>query len=162
MRNILLTAIIFLGIASSSCSFIVDFVVVNRSDVPVEVTYTVALNGHYYFSDDKPVLPESYIPVIVSEKKWEGGVKDDEWEIAADYRHRFGGDTARIKVKLLPGTVLRIARTSDRVLRDEGYEDFAVKELAVNGANGSAAYKDRQLWSELVGKDNPRHQISYK
>jgi len=161
MRNLLLTAIIFLGIASSSCSLIVDFFVVNRSDVPVEVTYTVSLDG-YYFPDDKPVLPESYLPVIVSEKKWEGRVKDDEWTISADYQHRFDGKMARIKVKLFPGTVLRIARTSDGVIRDEGYEYFALKEVTVNGANGSAAYKDRQLWGHLVGKDNPRHQISYK
>lgn len=160
MRNLLLTAIIFLGIASSSCSFFVDFFVINRSDAPVEVTYTVALNGNYYFPDGKPVLPESYVPVIVSEKKWEGRVKDDEWTIS-DYQHRFDGDTARIKVKLFPGTVLRIARINDRVLRDDGYVDFVIKELTVNGANGSAAYKDRQLWSHLVAKDNPRHQISY-
>jgi hypothetical protein len=161
MRNLLLAAIVFLGIASSSCSFIVDFVVVNQSDVPVEVTYTISLDGHY-FPDNKPALPESYVPVIVGEKKWEGRVRDDEWEIAACYQQRFDGNTARINVKLFPGTVLRIARNSDRVLRDEGYEDFAVKELTIDGANGSAAYKDRQLWSELVGKDNPRHQISYK
>jgi hypothetical protein len=161
MRHLLLTVIILLAIASSSCSLIVDFVVVNRSDIPVEVTYTLSLDG-YYFPDDKPVLPENYKPVTVSEKKWESRVKDDEWTIAGDYQHRFDGKMARIKVKVFPGTVLRIARTSDGVLRDDGYEYFALKELAINGAYGSVAYKDRQLWGELTEKNNPRHQISYK
>jgi hypothetical protein len=133
----ILTSLILLSmvLVLSSCSSIDDFVVVNRSDAPVEVIYTFMRSESGESHVEQPRIMET-----TDLRK-----ADRVWEEIPSGQYVLDAKTGTVAVRLAPGKALRL---NTSVNYREGSEDadtkFGIVTLSLAGAKGSIKLEGRQ------------------
>jgi hypothetical protein len=68
----------------------------------------------------------------------------------------------KFNLKIPPGTALRLAEVSDLVFFRDGYKDFQIKRLYVEGVYGNFAFEGVQLFREFTRNGKSICSIAYK
>ena len=139
-------------LALSSCQSIDDFVVINRSDAPVEVIYTFIRTSSGDVHVEEPRMMEA-----ANLKK-----TDRTWEPAPSDLYLIEPQAGRVAVRLAPGKALRLNRaTNYREDSAEADADFGISSLSLTGAKGSIRLEGRQA-RMLFRYEDKCHVITYE
>ncbi|HYE73662.1 MAG TPA: hypothetical protein VEF04_10035, partial [Blastocatellia bacterium] len=139
MKYILLILIISLSLASTACSYITDFVVVNASESPIEVSYKIkGIPNHQHPISGTPSITVASQLKSNERSKWQD-ISTDRFEIDQPNR--------TVKVKLMPQEALLITRMHHYTGPDDpsDVEFFPIEELSVAGSIGSLKSSGKQL-----------------
>jgi hypothetical protein len=138
-------------VALSSCQSTDDFVVINRSDNPVEVSYTFfrASSGDIHVAE--PRIMEA------------SNLKDTDrtWELPPSDQFLIEPKAGRVTVQLAAGKALRLNRaTNYRAESADADADFGISSLSLIGAKGSIRLEGRQA-RMLFRYEEKCHVITY-
>ena len=153
MRKVCISlALIVMVLALSSCQTIDHFVVVNRSNAPVEVIYvfTRASSGDIHV--EEPLMMDA------------ADLKDVDrtWEPVARDQYLIEQQAGRVTVRLLPGKALWLnSATNYRKESADADADFGISSLSLVGAKGSIRLEGRQA-RMLFKYEEKCHMITYE
>ena len=162
LRKILQTAAIVLCLICTACSYRVDFVLVNESNETVEVEYTLSVNGYVPPAQPFVSLPDHLSPFKTSLQKWEGGARENDWRESIPGQFHFDPETGRVRLKLGPREVVRIAELNDSILFRDGYRRFPVTRLEIRGESGRVVYEGARVFVQFAQKSYSNRFISYQ
>lgn len=136
----------------SSCSSIDDFVVINRSDVPVEVVYTFMRRGSSELHVEPPRIMDA-TSLTNTDRLW-GDVPREQYVLDTK--------TGTVAVKLAPGMAL-LLKSATNYQEDSEYADadFGISTLKLTGAKGSINLEGRQA-RMLFRYEEQCHVIIYE
>jgi predicted membrane GTPase involved in stress response len=119
----------------SACSSIDDFVVINRSDVPVEIVYTFTRTESGEIHVKQPRIMDA-----TNLKN-----TDRPWEEIPREQYVLDAKTGTVAVRLAPGKALLLNRATN-YREDSEYADtsFGISTLNLTGARGSIRLEGRQ------------------
>lgn len=136
----------------SSCQSIDNFVVINRSDAPVEVIYIFIRASSGDIHVEEPRMMEA------------ANLKDFDrtWETVPSDQYLIEPQAGRVTVRLAPGKALRLNKaTNYRKESAEADADFGISSLSLIGARGSIRLEGRQA-RMLFKYEEKCHVITYE
>ena len=145
-------ALIVMVLAITSCQSSDDFVVVNRSDAPIEVVYVFLRSSSGYINVEEPRLMETSKLKDV----------DRRWEPAPRDQYLIDPQAGRVAVQLAPGKALRLNGTTN--YREESADAdarFGISSLSLTGAKGSIRLEGRQA-RMLFKYEEKYHVLNYE
>src|SRR5687768_6405012 len=117
--------ILFLVLIMSGCSYGYDFVVINKSDRPIEVQYKLKRHPSGQYAE---IMPPAKVTLSEFEKA------EYQWRNLAKDQYQFDDLAKAFKVSVAPDEVLLL----DSVSNYGGDEnEFALDSIKIEGANGS-------------------------
>ena len=143
MRYTFTVLLLLFALTLSACSFSTDFVVINASGQPIEVTYKIGeVGGDPLLVTRKPAtLPASQI-------------SSREWRELTPAQYAFDGEKRVVTVSLSPGVALRVNQGREWDAREAG-TDFIIKELKIRGLSGEITLKGDQVYKNFVAVPKP-------
>ena len=141
----------------TACSYLTDFVVVNKSDRPIEVRYKLR----------KPASPlsPSRIPLLPGVKSTSELDQQVPWRELGSSEYAFDADKRVVSVSVLPGQVLRIAQYNlqdGNMTNAEQAKMFFVEELAVSGNNGEVIKNGDDVYESFVPESTNIRALVYR
>lgn len=137
-------------LALSSCQSIDNFVVINRSDAPVEVIYVFIRASS---ADDEQ-------PRIMDAANLEN--MNRSWEAVPRDQYLIEPQAGRVKVQLGPGKALLLNTVSNyRKEEADADADFGISSLSLVGVKGSIRLEGRQT-RMLFKYEEKYHVITYE
>lgn len=150
--SLILTSCIFL----SACSFAAEFVVINKSDLPIEVEYTLNRNLKAL---DNPTTK----PLKMKLSVWNSWFKEKNWEEVPDSEFVYNAETQKCKLKLSPDEVLRITFVDyDSFTTVSEYQNFGISGLRLTGKYGEVFYNGNQIYNQFEKKNSQNYYIVYE
>lgn len=150
--SLILTACIFL----SGCSAATEFVVINKSDSPVEVEYTLNLNLKAL---DNPTTK----PLKMKLSVWNSWFEEKSWKEVPDNEFVYNAETQKCKLKLLPDEVLRITFVDySSFTTVNEYQNFRIVGLRLAGKYGEVFYNGNQIYNQFEKKNSQNYYIAYE
>lgn len=155
-RYLLLVCCLAFVLPLTACSYLTDFVVVNASDHPIEVHYTIK----------KPVNPlsPSRVPLLPSIKPISQMYQEIPWRELTTSQYSFDPDKRTVVLSLMPGQALRIAQynLSDRPASDaERAAIFFVEEIDIIGTSGEILIRGEQAYGSFVAESKKVYTLTY-
>ena len=133
------TVLILLSVLTlAACSFSTDFVVINASGHPIEITYKIGDTGIDPLS---AVSPPATLPAS------ELGPR--EWQALSPTQYVFDLEQRTLTLSLNPGVALRIHQGAEWRESYTG-ENFIIKEVDIRGVNGEVFLKGDQVYKSFV------------
>ena len=139
----------------SGCSIVCEFIVVNKSDAPLEVRYT------HKPSAMPPNAPPAVPGVLSADKVNNTG---REWRNVPPERYTIDYKTGHVWVKVLPGEAVLVAQMMNYPGHDSQYSDasFQIDSLSLEGARGSAKFQGRQAMTQFLNARGGTFVITYR
>ena len=139
-------------LALSACSSVDDFVVINRSDVSIEVVYT--------FKRLESGGDNVQLPRVMDAAKLEK--TNQHWETVPSEQYVFDSQAGRIAIRLAPGKALLLTSIGNYREDSEGAEQrFGIASLSIKGAKGTIRVDGHQA-RMLFRKEERCHVIAYE
>ncbi|HEX8160734.1 MAG TPA: hypothetical protein VF538_02455 [Pyrinomonadaceae bacterium] len=155
MRHVFLIALVFLALLLGGCSFATDFVVVNKSEQPIEVAYRVAESS----VGPVPTVGE---PLVIAASRL-GAKGGDDWKELSPNQYKVDLKSRTITVVVMPNAALRLT-----YVRDYGWDEsiqnsnyFPIKELNVTGARGGIKLTGRQVHTTFSQVSEGLYTLTY-
>ena len=147
--SLLLATILFL----SACSVGYEFVIVNASNSPIEVQYTIKPSG-------MPPNSRTHMPAIVNAVEMKKSER--EWKAVPAEQHHIDYKSGKVTVTLAPNQALRVADIINYPGHDSESSDvrFHITSLSLEGTRGSVKYEGRQALTQFRESDD--FVITYK
>ena len=139
-------------LALTSCQSIDNFVVINRSDAPIEVVYTFIRTSSSDINVEKPQMMDA------------ANLKntDRTWEAVPNNQYMIDSQAGKITVRLAPGKALLLtSATNYQKESAEADADFGISSLSMMGAKGSIKLEGRQA-RMLFRYEEKCHVIAYE
>lgn len=138
----------------SACSYLTDFVVVNRSDQTVQVRYRIR---NYPGPFAPPVAPATIAMSGLSIKH------NQKWVELPTEAYRLDQHNRTVIVELGANQVLRLARLHNYSVEDStNVADFPVEELLVTGESGELQLAGEQVRLAFTEMSRVLYSLSYK
>lgn len=156
-KTFLLGLILLNTLILTACSFTIDFIVVNKSNAPIEVEYT--------FKHSPENLDNiNFQPYRINSADWDSwfGNKDEKWIKLSQTEYKLETESSRCRIKLDPKQALRILRTHDSMYFDENYENFEIVNIKLIGENGIVIFEGNQIFKQFEKKNYTNRFITYK
>ena len=142
--------LITISIAIASCSFLVDFGVVNKSDKPIRISYVLKTK---YDEWSKPRISTISDFTNNAHISISGPIAD----------HEYDQETRMITLELATGMVVIIGSMGNYIKYYEGREDqFRADELSINTKSGSILYIGDELLKAFKKVNKYSFAISIK
>ena len=132
MRRSLIVSVLALVSLYGGCSYSTDYVIVNSSGAPVQVTYTIAPT-----TIDPLVATGVGIPAILPVSELNGR----QWRKLSPTEFVFDRTTRTVTISLPPNQGLLITRGGDYNPNPPVAEKFIIEEIHIVGANGEMVLK---------------------
>jgi hypothetical protein len=156
MRRLSLLLIVFSSLVCTACSYITDFVIINASESPVEVTYKIK---------EPPNGPKN-ISVIPSIKLASQLKSDDKnkWNDLAVDRYRSDQASRTVIVKLLSQEALFLTSMHHYTGPDDPHdvECFPIEELSIIGSVGNLKSSGKQLLRAFTEQSRVLYTLTYQ
>lgn len=150
-RRILLLLTIMSIPMLAGCSYGYDFVVINKSNVPIQVQYKLKRHTETpgKFVD---IIPPAKLPIQEFQKS------KYEWRKLSKEEYGWDNSTATFTVSVAPDEVLLV----DHAVNYVGSEDqFNLASLKISGANGSIELEGKQAQTQFKGSDT-KYVLEYR
>jgi len=142
MRHIFLALLLLFASMSAACQFVYDFVVINATEQPIEITYRIG------GTNDEP-LAETGRPAVLAASE----VSSGEWRELSLTQYVLDKEKRTVKVSIPTGTALRIYQGRESEPRSA--TDFIIKEVSIRGANGELVLKGDQVYKSFIAVPKP-------
>jgi hypothetical protein len=156
MRSVLSILIIVSSLACVACSYITDFVVINASESPVEISYKVK---------DPPNGPPKIdvIPATKLASQLKPNEKTKWQDLAAD-RYKIDQENRTVTVKLLPQEALFLTSMHHYTGPDDPIDVnwFPIEELSIAGSVGSLKSSGKQLLKAFSEQSRILYTLTYQ
>lgn len=148
-----LASLALAALGLSSCSFIASFVVVNRSDAPLEVQYTFKGGaGRACCAGDGPAR--------LTLKELEG---DRPWKKLQEGEYFYNSTAGSVAVVLRPGEALLVERAVNFVGHGPQPDpDFRIGSVRLTGASGTVFYEGLQAQTAFAEDDSNLYALTYR
>ena len=150
MRRASLLLILLTASFSSGCSFSTDYVIVNSSGTPVQVTYTIAPTGI-----DPLAATGGGTPAMLPTSELNGR----EWRKLSAAEFGFDRANRIVTVSLPPNQGLLIARGGDYDPNPPVTEKFIIEEIRIAGPNGQIILKGDAVRKAFVVVPKPFYRF---
>ena len=140
----------------ASCSWIADFVVLNKSDAPVVVEYTFKEK----FQRGPACCPSGERP----SKKAAKDVGNDgvSWRELGAGEYAYDAAAGRVTVVLKPGEALRVMRAVNYAGYEHAEDDaFDLRSIALTGAKGTLYLEGLQAQTAFKAESNDLYTLTY-
>ncbi len=118
---------------------------INQSDEPIEVEYTIIFEVESLENNIKP-----FRMALSDWNSWFGN--KDKWVELSQSEYEFEPKSRKFKIKLSPNEVLKILSTNDAMYFVEDYQDFELSGIKINGKNGTVVYEGNQFFKQFEKK----------
>jgi hypothetical protein len=152
-QGILFLVILFLIVMMSGCSYRYDFVVINKSDRPIEVQYKLKRYT--------PETPGKYVDINTPAKVTLSEFEKSEyqWQNLANDQYQFDNLTGTFKVSVAPDEVLLV----DFAYNYRGDEnEFDLASIKIDGASGSIDLEGRQAQTQFRIERDTKYILRYR
>ena len=151
MKHIILSLVIlFLVVMMSGCSYRYDFVVINKSDRPIEAQYKLKRHPSGQYADITT-------PAKVSLSEFEKAKY--QWRDLAKDQYQFDDLTGTFKVSVAPDEVLLL----DFAYNYRGDENqFDLVSIKIDGASGSINLEGRQAQTQFRIEGDTKYILRYR
>jgi hypothetical protein len=155
MRKILITkSILFLCLISSACSYLTEFVVVNNSNLPIEIEYKIT-------SQVDSLEHTATKPFKMNFSDWDSWFgKNKGWQEVSQDGYEFESQSRTCRIKLEAGKALLINWENEN--RYGTYDNFRITSLRLKGDNGEVIYRGESIYKQFNKKDDHNYFIEYK
>ena len=142
--------ILFLVLMMSGCSYRYDFVVINKSDRPIEVQYKLKRHPSGQYAD---ITTPAKVLLSEFEKA------EYQWRNLAKDQYQFDDLTGTFKVSVAPDEVLLL----DFVYNYHGDENqFDLVSIKLDGASGSINLEGRQAQTQFRIEGDTKYILRYR
>ena len=149
-HSILSLAILFLVLTMSGCSYRYDFVVINKSDQPIEVKYKLKRHPSGQYADITPPAKLTLSEFEKAEYQWRNLAKD---------QYQCDDLAKTFKVSVAPDEVLLV----DFAYNYRGDEnEFALDSIKIDGPGGSINLEGRQAQTQFRIERDTKYILMYR
>jgi hypothetical protein len=149
-HRILSLVVLCLVLMMSGCSYRYEFVVINKSDRPIEVQYQLKRHASGQYADINT-------PAKVTLSEFEKA--EYQWRNLAKEQYQFDNLTATFKVSVAPDEVLLV----DFALNYSGDEsEFDLASIKIDGARGSIDLEGRQAQTQFRFDEDRKYILRYR
>jgi hypothetical protein len=149
MRHSIIVSIVILASFHSGCSYSTDYVIVNSSGAPVQVTYTIAP------TTIDPLVATGVVPSTLPTSELNGR----EWRKLSPTEFVFDRANRMVTVSLPPNQGLLIKRGGDYNPNPPIAEKFVIEEIRIVGANGEMILKGSAVSKAFVVVPKPFYRF---
>ena len=149
-HSVLSLAILFLVLMMSGCSYRYDFVVINKSDRPIEVQYKLKRHPSGQYAE---IMPPAKLTLSEFEKA------EYQWRNLAKDQFQFDDQAKTFQVSVGPDEVLLLDSASN-YRGDEN--EFALDRIKIEGANGSIDLEGRQAQTQVRIERDTKYILRYR
>ena len=135
-RIVLLSFVIISVFLLSSCQLICEFVIVNKSNNPIEIMYELE-NPNYRNSE----------PYYTTLKEFNDN--EYKWRKSSDNKQEIITGKGVVKLTLGTKEVLRLQSVDDVRIKEKPYEELNVKILTIKGKNGLLRFEGNQIFNQF-------------
>jgi hypothetical protein len=142
--------ILFLVLVMSGCSYRYDFVVINKSERPIEVQYKLKRHTWERYADITTPAKVTLAEFEKAEYQWQNLAKD---------QYQFDDLTGTFKVTVAPDEVLLL----DFAMNYRGDENqFDLVSIKIDGASGSISLEGRQAQTQFRTEGDTKYILRYR
>lgn len=152
MKKLTVILALIFCVVFSSCSYSSQFVIVNRSNAPVDVEYVIA-------SKFDSLENTANKPYKMDLSNWDSRFGEKEWRDVAQNEYRFDAATKTCRITLLPNEVLRFYHERDRA---NGEYEFRVASLKLSGVNGEILFEGKEFYKQFEKTGQHSYSATYK
>jgi hypothetical protein len=156
MRYIFLQLLVLIALLMHACALHVEFVVVNKSALPVEVQYQVR---------ESPVEPLKMVgvPRVMAASEL-SAVRGNEWREVSAGRYLFNRESRTIVVRVMPQEALRVAVVQDYSWGEGVLDNEAlpVEEISVTGASGGLKLTGQKAQTSFAKISRGLYTLTYE
>ena len=153
LTSLLLLALCCCSLLTSSCSIVVNFVIVNQSPDPIQITMELKQNTNNYFENG--LLAKQ----VLSNNKYDY----QKWVRLSVQDYERDQSTNRIALSLNPQEALRVESiTNYDEDRPGSAERFRIKSLRISGAGGEIVHAGEQARVQFLKTGDGTREIVYK
>jgi hypothetical protein len=146
-RRILLLTTIISFLLLSSCSYRYDFVVVNESEGPIEVQYTLKRRPSGQFADNHP-------PAELTIQEFQKS--KPEWRNLMSGEYIWDNSTGTFIIIVACGGVLLVDSTTG------GEDAFALESIKITGSKGSVSLEGQQAHTQFKSESDQKFVLRYR
>ena len=139
--------LVLCAILFAACSFPIDFVVINESDLPIEIR----LKGMRYLDS-----PDSPAKVSASQ------LDSRDWQELSASEYQFDRENRIITVRVLPGEALRVAQVLDSNMWNGVPISFPLEEINITGRAGEIRLRGRQVPNAFIAQTKRIYRFTYR
>jgi hypothetical protein len=156
MRSVLSILIIVSSLACVACSYVTDFVVVNASESPVEISYKIKEPPNGPPKID--VIPATKLASQLKPKE------KTKWQYLAADRYKIDQANRTVTLKLLPQEALFLTRLHHYTGPDDPIDVnwFPIEELSIAGSVGSLKSSGKQLLRAFSEESMVLYTLTYQ
>jgi len=149
MQRIALLALLLGTSLLTACSFFTDFIVINDSQQPIELTYRFKFAG---MITNPATAPRSQVSTR----------RPEHWqELSAD-RYDVDRVSRTVKLRLMPAEALRVESLSNYSSHDGHAGALSIDELTVRGTNGEIVLRGDQVRLNFIKQGTQVFTLTYK
>lgn len=150
-RKLVLSLVLFCFVViNSACSWITRFVIVNKSNAPVEIRLQY-----------EPLSGERFLKKTALDAK--GEIVDQNWQNLAPEEFQDNKPAEIVTLKLDANTALAVAEEVNYTGHNAGHADFfKIKNLEIRGAGGTVRIDGKQVLLQFEKQDDSLYTIIYK
>ena len=144
-RTLLITIISVLLL--SSCSYRYDFVVVNKSEGPIQVQYTLKRQASGQFAD---VNPPAKLTLLEFQRS------KHEWRSLPRGEYSWDNSTATFSISVASNEVLLVDSTGG------GEDEFALDNIKITGSKGSMDLEGKPAYTQFKYESDQKYVLEYR
>lgn len=145
MRNIFTILLLLFALTFTSCSYALEYVVVNESERPIEVRCKI-----YALPDEpNPLINIGPLSTMNASRLRAGS---DEWRELSVTEYQFYRENSMVIVRVMPGEALLLKRSSTSRV------SFPIVEVTIVGADGEISFRGEQAFRAFI-KETDRLRI---
>ena len=150
MRRLLLIVSLCLMLACAGCSFSTDFIVVNASEKPLLVTYTIRSTSSNPLMETGVGTP-AVLPI--------DELSEREWRPLTANEYSFDLSNRTVTFSLPPNQGLLINRGGEWRSDSERPSGFIIERIKLVGINGDTVVEGENVFKSFVLVDKPFYQF---
>src|ERR1041384_8380762 len=149
-RKLLLAVALAPALLLTACSSIQDFVVANKSGVPIEVQYKVKWCKPETPGKNSVLGPPAKLSLAEFDKS------DHKWNNLPKEQYKYDDPTCTYTVSVAPGEVLLVSQSANYTGHEDIHseDNFYVEEISITGAKGTVRLEGRQAQTHFIKSAN--------
>ena len=155
MRRVLIFLTFVFVLLLAACSYTTSFVVLNRTEQPVEVRYRIKASP----SDPLLMVGE---PLKTAQAKLRNS--DKEWQKLAPGQYVFDREARTITIQLMPHEALLVRRVTNYRGHDDSSEaeHYPIEEISLKGASGAVQLQGDQARRSFIAESDHLYTLTYR
>ena len=148
--------LVVLSVLLSSCSWVSNFVVLNQSNQPLQVTYKVKQSPYDVFQEIGKPAKKAAADLLDYERHWRV-LDNGEYSLSPEIRS--------VTVQVMPGEALRLEAIPNFSGYDRdgsGLKKIRIQEVLLNGAQGELLIKADEIPKGFIRNSESLYVLTYK